>query len=193
MSALRQSDITRLEDIAQCAFSELDLGFAEVYKDEILEKVLVFVNARQYSPVTLTRISLAVEEDYYSLDQFNDWMSGARTNLQRIERLAAHSIVRELRAMIGIKPRHGAALGYAGWIFLGRIRRNLQELPLTPEEAASPKLRDRIFDLWGRPNGTAVMIHGRSIGVRVFEQGDPLDSRAREAFRRLAKEVVSTS
>lgn len=185
MSALRPSDVTRLEDIAWRAFIELDLGFGDVLGYETFDKVLAFVNEQQYSPVTLTRISLAVEEGCYDLVQFNEWMSHAHTNFQRIERLAAHSIVRQLRVMIGLTPRFAPPVG--SYIFLGRFCRNVDELPLTLLQIARPKTRDHVVDLWGRKDGKFVMIRIEG-DSRVYELAGRLDSHAREAFRRLGKE-----
>jgi hypothetical protein len=178
MSANRtdSNDRRDLDNIAWRVFREADLGYTETILVsegyEVHERVLDAVAHIGYGDLTLTRIARGCR--VVLLPHFQQWMGRANSVLDNQRRLAVYALVSELQRLLGYMPQFRRPVG--DYVFLGSYRGDLNEIGLTVE-------------LWGRADGEFVMV--RSDGdSRCYEKSRTPDHfQAREAFRRLGKEV----
>lgn len=177
-----------LRAIAGVIFRQADLGYRETIVDEsfaVHQKVLGALAAINYDGPTLIR--LGRECQALALEHFEEWMSQAKSPLETSLRKATYALVLELQVLLGHHPLFKEE---DDWIFLGRFRRDFAELPMATGLTTLTE-EDRMVDLWGRPDGKVVLVRGWCMGDRVRGLTDERDSHAREAFRRLGKEVAS--
>lgn len=188
MTPADQRDLT---NIAWRVFREADLGYSEVTlvgeSLEVHDRVLTTVTGIDYGDLALTRIARGCRVVWKS--HFQQWMGGLYDALDTQRRLAVYALVAEMQRLLAYRPRFERC---GHWIFLGRFRRNLDELPMTALQLEYAGEAERMVELWGHPEGLKiVLVRGYDTDDRFFDPDSTLDSHGREAFRRLAKEAVS--
>jgi hypothetical protein len=172
-----------LEDVAWKAFRALEVEYVEVFWDDIYEKVGEFVVQQGYGRSALCSLGQSLTACYRRVE-FDEQVRVAQSPTEMNYRLAVFAIVNQLREMVGVKERFGS-LDEFGFIFLGRYRRDVNELPLTPERLAKPKERDRVVDLWGSTRTRVVMVRWSECDALRVDRFAPGDSHVGEARRRL--------
>jgi|GEM_PF-6399156 len=192
MSANRTDDNDR-RNIAWRVFREADLGYTETVlvgeSYEAHERLLGAVVRIDYGDLTLTRIARGCRA--VVRPHFQQWMGRAKTSVLSYQRhLAVYALVSELQRLLGYGPLFGMI---DDQIFLGRFRRDHDELPLSDAERLTPETTEFV-DLWGDADGRRAMVrYGCGRYDYVAGHIDELaqaGGHMREAFRRLAKEPL---
>jgi hypothetical protein len=182
MSAYRLINTPRLEAIAWKCFRELEIEYMDVFSSDIYGLVSWFIGRQGYSCSTINSLGQSLTA-MHRREEFVKQVCVALSPTDMNYRLAVFAIVNQLRELVGVKERFGS-LEVLGFVFLGRYRRNTNELPLTPEQVANPKEHNRTVDLWGRTRDRAVIVRWSDGSMRVdrYVAGD---SHVGEARRRL--------
>ena len=188
MSAPRiNPDQVLADDVALAIFRRRGFTLAHLHMHHLMA-VPVAEELVTYDRNVVSKIARAMPSEPVTVE------GGYITFDMMIDRFAAAVIMWRIQHIVSINSRFGEQGDGHNWIYLGGMRRNLRDLPLTPMQLAIKEFceddDEDFVDLWGGSDGRQVkVVFGCGsydyLSGHITQPRSQADGHVREAFRRL--------